>query len=237
MIEVLKDILLVVGRIATIVPLMLIMTLYMGKRAIGELPVFDFLIILTLGAVVGADIADPDIHHLPTAAAIIFLAVFQRLVARWKISNRKLGQFITFEPTVVVQNGVLLDQNMKKINYSINNILQMLREKDVFDLQDVETAIVEANGSLSVLKKPPLSPSGISAEKPSPIAFPVMMDGTIYPKVLEHFNVDEAWLRKQLAEQGISDEKNIFYASINPDLKLHISLKNEGELKVPPFFH
>lgn len=64
MLELLKDVALVLGRVVTILPLLLFVTLFMGKRAIGELPVFDFLIIITLDAVVGADIADPDIHHL-----------------------------------------------------------------------------------------------------------------------------------------------------------------------------
>lgn len=79
MIEFLKETGLIFGRIITILPLLLIVTLLMGKRAIGELPVFDFLIIVTLGAVVGADIADPSIHHLPTAMAIIGIGILQKL--------------------------------------------------------------------------------------------------------------------------------------------------------------
>ncbi len=153
MFEFLSDSLLVLGRIVTILPLLLFMTLYMGKRAIGELPIFDYLIIITLGAVVGADIADPSIKHFPTAVAIIIIALFQRVITNWKITNRKIGRLLTFEPTVVIQNGKFLDKNLKKIRYSIDNILQMLREKNVFDISEVETAIIEANGALSVLKK------------------------------------------------------------------------------------
>lgn len=145
-----KDMLLILGRIVTIIPLLLFTTLFMGKRAIGELPVFDFLIVIILGALVGADIAEPDIKHLPTAFAIIAIGIFQRIVTRWKISNHKIGRLLTFEPTVVLQNGKFVNKNLKKIRYSIDNILQMLREKDVFDINEVETAIIEANGALSV---------------------------------------------------------------------------------------
>ena len=134
MLEFMKDMLLILGRIVTIIPLLLFTTLFMGKRAIGELPVFDFLIVIILGALVGADIAEPDIKHLPTAFAIIAIGVFQRIVTRWKISNRKIGRLLTFEPTVVLQNGKFVNENLKKIRYSIDNILQMLREKDVFDI-------------------------------------------------------------------------------------------------------
>lgn len=86
----------------------------MGKRTIGELPVFDFLIIVTLGAVVGADIADPNIKHLPTVINIIGIGILQRIVANLKISNRKVGRLLIFEPTVVIQNGKFFDKNLKK---------------------------------------------------------------------------------------------------------------------------
>ena len=79
-----KDMLIIFVRILTILPLLLCITLFMGKRAIGELPVFDFLIVIILGALVGADIADPDIKHLPTAIAIIFIGIFKGLLQTGK---------------------------------------------------------------------------------------------------------------------------------------------------------
>lgn len=241
MLETIKEIILVFGRIVTIIPLLLLITIYMGKRAIGELPIFDFLIIVTLGAVVGADIADPNIKHFPTAIAIILIGLFQRIVANLKISNRKLGRLITFEPTIVIQNGKLLNENLKKNRYSIDNILQMLREKDVFDLSEVETAILEANGSLSVLKNPnknPVTPADLNISKTtSTITFPIIMEGTIYSDVLRSFNLNEKWLHQQLINQGIHDIKNVFFASINRDLQLHISLKDDRHVNVPPILH
>ena len=183
MLEFMKDILIIFVRIVTILPLLLFITLFMGKRAIGELPVFDFLIIIILGALVGADIADPNIKHLPTAIAIIFIGIFQRIVANWKISNRKIGRLLTFEPTVVLQNGKFVHKNLKKIRYSIDNILQMLREKNIFDINEVETAIIEANGALSLLKKPQknsVTLEDMNIIKPtSSISFPVIVEGTV----------------------------------------------------------
>ncbi len=110
-VEVLKDILLVYGRIFTILPLLLMATLFMGKRSIGELPVFDFLVIITLGAIVGADIADPTIKQIPTAAAVIALAILQRIVTATVIKNRRIGKALTFEPTIVIENGELIVNN------------------------------------------------------------------------------------------------------------------------------
>ncbi|MFS0862798.1 DUF421 domain-containing protein [Fredinandcohnia sp. 179-A 10B2 NHS] len=242
MLEHLKDILLILGRIVTMIPLLLVMTIFMGKRAIGELPIFDFLIVIILGAVVGADIADPNIHHLPTAAAIVGIGLLQRFVANWKLSNRSFGRLITFEPTVVIQDGKFLYENVRKIRYSIDNILQMLREKGVFDIKDVETAIIEANGSLSVLKK--TSKSTVTLEdlnlskSNAMISFPVIVEGTIYSNVLEHFNHDKIWLQQQMQNMGIIDLQDVFFASINRDSELHISLKDDqNTLVVPPIKH
>ena len=241
MLEFMKDMLIIFVRILTILPLLLFITLFMGKRAIGELPVFDFLIVIILGALVGADIADPDIKHLPTAIAIIFIGVFQRIVANWKISNRKIGRLLTLEPTVVIQDGKLIHKNLKEIRYSVDNILQMLREKNVFDINDVETAIIEGNGALSVLKKP--HKDSVTREDmniikaTSSIAFPVIIEGTIYPSVLKHVNSSEARLRKQLSEQGVNDINNVFVASINHNLELHVSLRNEDNITIPPIKH
>jgi uncharacterized membrane protein YcaP (DUF421 family) len=241
MLEFAKDITLILGRIVTILPLLLFITLFMGKRAIGELPVFDFLIVVILGALVGADIADPDIHHLPTAFAIVAIGIFQRIVAKLKISKRKIGKLLTFEPTVVIQNGKFVDENLRKIRYTIDNILQMLREKNIFDISEVETAVIEANGALSVLKKDQKSSVttedlNITKKAPS-ISFPLIVEGTIYTDVLARFNLNEAWLKQQLANQGIKDIERVFFASINRNLELHISLKNESSITIPPIIH
>ncbi|WP_226668880.1 DUF421 domain-containing protein [Metabacillus litoralis] len=239
--DMLKDILIVFGRIITILPLLLFITIFMGKRAIGELPIFDFLIIITLGAVVGADIADPSIHHIPTAFTIVVVGLFQRVVANWKISNRKVGKLLTFEPTIVVQDGVLLNENIKSIRYSIDNILQMLREKNVFDINDVETAIIEANGSCSVLKKKQkqfVTIEDMGVERSiTAISFPVIMDGEIFPNVLQYFDLDDKWLKQQLSNKGIISSQHVFFATINQNHDLHISLKNDLKVQIPPIFH
>ncbi len=236
--ETIKEILIVGLRIVTILPLLLLVTIFMGKRAIGELPIFDYLIIITLGAVTGADIADPDIDHIPTVIAIVIIGLLQRIVANLKITNRKVGGWITFKPTVVIQNGKFINQNLKKIRYSIDNILQMLREKDVFDISDVETAIVEANGALSVLKKTqknPVTLEDMGIVKPSSsIALPIIMEGKIYSDVLKKFDLDEIWLQQQLYQRGINNIQNVFFASLNANRQLHVSLKDDDNIIIPP---
>jgi len=169
------------ARILTIIPLILVITLYMGKRSIGELPVLDFLAILTLGTIAGSDIADPSIAHITAAVAIILIGLFQKIITTLIIKYRRLGHLLTFEPTIVIQDGQFIVNNLKRLRYSIDNILQMLREKDVFDLSDVRIGIIEANGYLSVLKQD--SKASVTLEdmnltkKSASLSYPVIVDG------------------------------------------------------------
>ena len=225
--DIIKDLLVVSMRIVTIIPLLLFLTLIMGKRSIGELPVFDFIIVLILGAVVGADIADPKIHHIHTVVAIILIALLQRFVTKVILANRKIGKKLTFEPTIVVHEGKFLDANMKKIRYSLDNVLQMLREKDIFNVSDVHLAIIEANGKLTVHKK----------TDNSSFAYPVIIEGKIYEDTLQKLNAEKSWLKDQLKQKGIANVENVFYASLNEKKELHISLKDQQSTVLPKLNH
>lgn len=225
------DSVLVIGRILTILPLLLFITLFMGKRAIGQLPIFDFLIIITLGSVVGADIADPDINHIHTGIAIIALASLQRLVSHLKIKYRKVGRLITFEPTIVVYNGKIIRDNLRRNRFSLDNLLQMLREKDIFQVNDIHLGVLEANGSLSVVKKgekETVSKEDLNIQKTAlDLAYPVIVEGNVYSSVLKDLSLNKAWLFEQLHARGIDDLNTIFYASVNDQHEIHISMKNE----------
>jgi uncharacterized membrane protein YcaP (DUF421 family) len=241
--EIIKEGYILIGRIITILPLMLAITLFMGKRSIAELPVFDFLVIIILGAVVGADIADPEIPHIHTGAAIVIIGVFHRLISKLKIRYRKFGHLITFEPTIVIQDGKFIVNNMRKIRYSIDNILQMLREKDIFAVNDVHLGIVEANGNISVLKMPDkaeVTNEDLNLTKKScSIAYTVIVDGKINNDVLIKMELSNSWLMEQLVNLGIKDEKDVFYGSINDKKELQISLKKymENDEKILPIYN
>ncbi|TYR81242.1 DUF421 domain-containing protein [Priestia megaterium] len=236
-----KEMFILLGRILTILPLMLFVTLFMGRRSIGELPVFDFLVLMALGAIVGADIAEPKVEHLHTAVAVILIGIFQKSVAYWKIKYRRLGKRITFKPIIVINEGKFVIENLKKIRYSIDNVLYMLREKDVFDISTVQIAIIESNGKLTVKKKSNkeyVTVEDLDLKKDNTdFAYPLIIEGTIYPDVLLRCNQTEQWLKEQLLKKGITDIKSIFFASINEQGDLHISLSTDTPFTLPPLHH
>lgn len=218
-------------RILSILPLLLILTLMAGRRKIGELPIFDFLVIIILGAVVGADIADPEIHHLPTAYAVVLMVVIQYCISRLIIKNRKFGKLVTFGPTVVIQNGQFIKPNMKRLNYSIENILMYLREKEIFDLNEIEFAIIEDSGNISVLKKSqyqPITPHDMKIQTNyKGISLPIIIEGKVYDSNLTKLSLNKEWLDVQLKNNGINNANEVFYAAINTEGNLYISKEIE----------
>ncbi len=233
--ELIKELLIVTGRIITIFPLLLVVGLYMGKRAIGELPVFDFLIIISLGAIAGADLADPSISHIHTAYAVIAIGFFHKTITKLIIKYRKFGHMISFDPTVVIQDGQFIMPNLKRLRYSIDNVLQMLREKEIFDLSDVRIGIIEANGYLSVLRqdnKAPITLEDMNLTKKScSLSYPIIVDGEIYGNVLKKLGLTNDWLQQQLQNLNIKTTSDVFFASVNTNNELHVSLKSYMEDK------
>ncbi|RWZ59126.1 DUF421 domain-containing protein [Halobacillus fulvus] len=212
----------------------------MGKRSIAELPVFDLLVLLVLGSVVGADIADPDINHIHTVIAMIAIALLQKSVIGMKLKNRKIGKWLTFEPTVVLYQGKLLDHNIRKIHYSIDNILNMLREKDIFQIEDVEFAIVESNGSLSVKRYP--HKEVVTNEifhgfnRGGGYEIPLILDGHVQMDVLLRIGKSTGWLREKLKEKKVKESGNVFYAAMTSNEQIVVSLKGQ-EKEGPPIQH
>ncbi len=239
--EITMDALKVIFRVLTILPLMLAIGIYMGKRSMGELPVFDFLVVLVFGSVVGADIADPKIEHIHTVVAMIAIALLQKVIIKIKLKNQKVGKLLSIEPTVVIYKGNFLRKNMQQIQYSLDNILQMLREKDVFHTKDVELAIVEANGRLSV-KLYPCKESVVREDlnmykKSNGFEVPVILDGRVQQEMLKHIGRTEDWLMAELEKVGEVQVSSIFYAGATGEGKIVFSKKDQVLKDVPLIKH
>ncbi|WP_066189793.1 MULTISPECIES: DUF421 domain-containing protein [Gracilibacillus] len=233
----LSDLMIVAGRVLTILPLFLAIALFMGRRAMGEVPIFDFLVIITLASVVGADVANPDVSHIPTVTALLLIAILQKVVSHLKLSHRKFNKLINFSPTTVVYEGVILHKHLKKVGFSIENLLQMLRDKGIFDLQEVHIAIIEANGALSVLKTPDKQLVTLGnlnmTSSLLPLSFPVIMEGNIQTKVLASRNLNKQWLWTELEKQGIVEIQEVFFASVNLQNELHLSRYQDQQSQAP----
>lgn len=206
------------------------MTLIMGKRQINQLQVFDFLVAITIGSLAGADLGDPKIHHGPTIFGIVVLALFQVLVTWGKVKNRFFNNLATLKPTIVVQNGVILKENLKSIRYTVENLLSMLREKNIFKLSELEYVIVEPSGQLSILKKTqnkPVTPKDLKLDTAyDGLSILLVLEGKILEHNLAKVQLSKKWLLNELQNNYISDITEVLVASLEPDGSLYLSQAN-----------
>ncbi|MEW9125000.1 MAG: DUF421 domain-containing protein [Thermotaleaceae bacterium] len=228
---------LVLFRVISIMLLLLFSTLLiMGKRPIGELPVFDFLALVVVGAIVGADIAVPEIDHLPTAFAVLVLAMMQRIITAILIKNKKARRMITFEPAVIIHEGKFVYNNLKKSLYTLDDILMLLREKNIFDLNQVGYAILEANGKISILKKAAdrevrIKEIGLNKENAC-LFFPVIIEGELQRENIIRIHKTEKEVLSLMKAKGYSEIEQVFLAMMDKYGHLRISTYSEKTRKL-----
>ena len=217
----------IIWRVLTIVALFVLVALVMGKRHVGEFSVFDLVIAVTLGAVAGADLADPDVPHLPTVLAIVALALVHFGVSRLVIGNRLAGKYLTLDPTVIIQNGRILVDNLSKTRYSVDEMMSHLRAKGVFELGEVEFAVLEPHGELSVLKKSQhrqVTPQDLkTATAYEGLPSTVVLEGEIQRDALHALNLSDEWLLDTLQSMGYSGPEQIFLAQISTRGSVYVS--------------
>lgn len=223
-----KPYLIVMLRIVTIMPILLFSTLFiMGKRPVGELSVFDLLSLVVLGAIVGADIAEPKVPHLPTVFAIIILSLLQRLISERILKSKKFKKLVNFEPTLIIQDGQLIHKNIKKIKFSIDEVLMLLREKGIFDIGKISYAIIEASGEISILKADEheavtKKDMNIFSEK-AKLPLVVVAEKELNIKNMERLQISEQALIEKLKENGFNDYKSLFFVSLDGNGNISIS--------------
>lgn len=211
--------------------MLLIGSRLLGKQTISQMRIFDFISAISIGAITGnlAFNLDIKIHHLLLAFFIfIFTAILTAVIA---MKNRKLRKFLSGDPTVVIQNGKILEDNMKKMRYTLDYLNQQLREKDVFNIQEVLYALVETKGTLTVLKKPQYRNVTmqdmhlyIHSERKLPIE--LIMDGKVIEENLQQNNLSTQWLDDELKKRQLYIT-DVFYAVLLAQNNLYIDCYND----------
>ena len=133
-------------------------------------------------------------------------------------------------PSILIQNGKIVEKNLKKVKFNVNDLLEELRVKDVFNIMDVEFAILETNGKLSVLKKAamqPVTPTDMNLTTMNSSLFAnVIMDGKLMRQNMEQLGIDEATLKKELTKNNINAVKDVLLACYDSNGVLFVDKKN-----------
>ena len=197
-----------------------IITKIMGHKQVAQLDFFDYVSGITIGSI-GAELAtELEEPYNPLIALCVWgcVAILLNLLAHKLPRTRK---YINGTPTILMNGGKLYRKNLKKAKLDLSEFLLLCREQGYFDLEEIQTAIFEHNGKLSVLPrsaKRPTTPEDLKITvAPTHIGVEVIMDGRVMGENLSRMGRDENWLKKQLKSQGHKDAKEIFLGIYRPE--------------------
>lgn len=205
---------------------LLIYTRLLGKQQVSELSYFDYILGITIGSIAASFTVDLTTNRINCFVGITVWAAAAYIMQYAVIKSRRLSKLIDGQPVVAVMDGRILEDNLKKARYRVMDILEMLREKDVFDPSEVAFAILETDGELSVLKKPEFqnvkaSDLNIKNEKMG-IGREVVFNGEIVKQNLEEAGKTKEWLVKSLDEKNIESIGEVFIALLYEGDKLYV---------------
>ncbi|AIG25935.1 DUF421 domain-containing protein [Brevibacillus laterosporus] len=205
-----------IGRTILSFGLLLLVARVLGKQTLSNMTFHDFVTGITLGAI-AANLAFNE--KIKMMELILSLAVFSGtsyLMSNIAIKIQKSRKWISGAPTVLIENGKILEENMRKNKYTMDSLNQSLRQKDIFNLQEVENAVVETNGKLSVQKKTEfqsVTKKDLQIFTGGKEKFPIelVMEGQILEDNLRQNKLSKDWLHKEIKRIG-KDLDEIFYA-------------------------
>lgn len=186
-----------------------------GHKQLAQFDFFDYISGITVGSIAAELATELEEPEKPFIAMVIYgiISVSLGIISRKLPKARK---YINGSPTIIMNNGKIYRKNMKKAKLDLSEFMLLCREAGYFDLAEIQTAVFEPNGKLSVLPKSqsrPVTPNDLKLETAeSEIGTEVIMDGRILHENLKRKGLDLKWLEKQLHSQGYSSEKDVFLA-------------------------
>lgn len=189
----------------------------MGKRELGQLNTFDIVVFFMISELFSLSIDDPHENIIKSLLPILIIFTLQLIISLVVLKNNKLRKILEENPTLIINNGIINQEKMKKLRYNTDDLMQQIRSNGVDNPSQVLFAILESSGNLSVIQK---------GKENSKIPFPIIKDGHIDDKVIKILNKDKKWVINKLKEKGYDNEKNIFLCILDNNDNLYVIEKN-----------
>ena len=193
-------------------------TKLIGKKQVSELSLFDYVIGISIGNFTAEMTMDLNNQYINGVVAIVSFGLVSYLVSYITMKSICLRRFLIGIPTIIIEDGKISLQGLKKAKIDINDLLEQCRGQGYFDISEISYAVMEANGKLSILPKsdyqvPTLKDLKIKGNK-AYLTTNVIIDGNLMEKNLKNSNKNIEWLNKELLKQGHSNYENILLATI-----------------------
>lgn len=209
--------------------ILLAFTRIMGRKQISQLTYFDYIVGITIGSIAGVVAIDKSVKVIDGIVSIFIWSLLTIIISEITLRNINLRLIFDSEPLLIIDKGTVIYKNMKKARYNIGDLLMQLRNKDIFNITDVEIAVLEPDGKLSILKKSQFSMVTIGdmniQSKREGMMVDLILDGHILSSHLDQIEKDENWLMSQLRARKIENIKDVIFAGIQADKQIYIVTK------------
>jgi uncharacterized membrane protein YcaP (DUF421 family) len=214
---------------------LLALTRIMGRKEISQMTFFNFVSAIALGTL-GASLAiDSSISVRNGLIALVGWTIFTIVMGYVDLKSKAFRKVVEGVPRVVIRKGEIMDGELRKVRLDLDALSLLLRKKNIFSMQEVDYAIFETDGTLSVMKKekhqpltkgdnpnlPPMSINQVS------VPTSLIEDGKLLMKNVLELDLDEQWVKAQLTSLGISSISDVFYAEIQKDGTLAVDRYND----------
>jgi uncharacterized membrane protein YcaP (DUF421 family) len=203
-----------------------------GKKQISQLSFFHYVIGISIGSIAAAFAVDVDIEFPEFLVSVIIYGLFPLILSQISMKSYKGRKILNGSPTILIQDGKIIENNLRKTRINIDELLEECRLKNAFNLSEVEFAVLETNGQVSVqMKSPslPLTPKDMEiGTQYKGLCANLIVDGAVLNENLSIIGKDKKWLKSQLEQQGITSISDILLVFIDSSDKLYIYKKGEN---------
>jgi uncharacterized membrane protein YcaP (DUF421 family) len=211
--------------------MLFILTRLLGKKQLGQLTFFTYITGIAMGNIAGDMVVHRDIKLIDAVTGLIIWAFLTFLMEFANIKFSKARVFLDGEPSIVIKKGIIMQKELAAQRLNMDDLTMMLRVNNIFSIKDVDYAILEPNGQLSVLKKPGLdaaTKNDMQIKPQNRIYLPteIIVDGKLVQKNLQELNLNKEWIDRQLMQAGIHSVEEVFFAELQNDGSLYINKKS-----------
>ncbi|MGG1834652.1 DUF421 domain-containing protein [Cytobacillus firmus] len=206
----------------------------MGRREIGQMTFFNWTTAIGIGSIAGNLAVNESTLIKDGVIALIVWTLFTIILDMIDLKSKQGRMVTTGEPLIVIKAGRIMEAALKISRIDMDELQALLRQKDIFSLKDVDYAILETNGELSVLKKEsqqPVTKTDLNIKSLKNVLFPlptdVISDGKINSENLSKLHLEKSWLDRELQKANIRSAEDVFFAQVQQDGTLYIDRKSK----------
>jgi len=210
------------------------LTRFLGRKEISQMTFFNFVSAIAIGSITANFVLNQNVSIRNGVIALVGWAIFTFLMAFIDIKSKTLRKVVTGDPTIVIKEGKIVDKALRLSRLDLDSLNAMLRQQNIFSIADVDYAIFETNGKLSVMpkeNKKPVTKSDMNIPiQPKVYSIPteIISDGKLITQNLEKLKIEQNWVNQQLNQLNINSYSEVYYAQIQTDGTLYVDKKGEG---------